>query len=153
MKIYIVYKLTKLSNIYKNNNLTAKNALFGAVSLTKNADVDKYKYSGYGIAFDRKGSFSFPGGGYGQNVTIFGADMNSSPHIDNKGKDILILGTGPLQRLGEHSLTVEKMYLINFTKDNTKLIWKKVALLVIFMILVLVMMLLVSMILKTFISI
>ena len=120
MKIYIVYKLTKLSNIYKNNNLTAKNALFGAVSLTKNADVDKYKYSGYGIAFDRKGSFSFPGGGYGQNVTIFGADMNSSPHIDNKGKDILILGTGPLQRLGEHSLTVEKMYLINFTKDNTK---------------------------------
>ena len=153
MKIYIVYKLTKLSNIYKNNNLTAKNALFGAVSLTKNADVDKYKYSGYGIAFDRKGSFSFPGGEYGQNVTIFGADMNSSPHIDNKGKDILILGTGPLQRLGEHSLTVEKMYLINFTKDNTKLIWKKVALLVIFMILVLVMMLLVSMILKTFISI
>ena len=122
MKIYIVYKLTNLSNIYKNNNLTAKNALFGAVSLTKNADVDKYKYSGYGIAFDRKGSFSFPGGGYGQNVTIFGADMNSSPHIDNKGKDILILGTGPLQRLGEHSLTVEKMYLINFTKDNTKLI-------------------------------
>ena len=120
MKIYIVYKLTKLSNIYKNNNLTAKNALFGAVSLTKNADVDKYKYSGYGIAFDRKGSFSFPGGGYGQNVTIFGADMNSSPHIDNKGKDILILGTGPLQRLGEHSLTVEKMDLINFTKDNTK---------------------------------
>ena len=120
MKIYIVYKLTKLSNIYKNNNLTAKNALFGAVSLTKNADVDKYKYSGYGIAFDRKGSFSFPGGGYGQNVTIFGADMNSSPHIDNKGKDILILGTGPLQRLGEHSLTVEKMYLINFTKDNTE---------------------------------
>ena len=120
MKIYIVYKLTKLSNIYKNNNLIAKNALFGAVSLTKNADVDKYKYSGYGIAFDRKGSFSFPGGGYGQNVTIFGADMNSSPHIDNKGKDILILGTGPLQRLGEHSLTVEKMYLINFTKDNTK---------------------------------
>ena len=120
MKIYIVYKLTKLSNIYKNNNLTAKNALFGAVSLTKNADVDKYKYSGYGIAFDRKGSFSFPGGGYGQNVTIFGADMNSSPHIDNKGKDILILGTGPTQGLGEHSLTAEKMYSINFTKEYTK---------------------------------
>ena len=51
---------------------------------------------------------------------IFGADMNSSPHIDNKGKDILILGTGPTQGLGEHSLTAEKMYSINFTKDVTK---------------------------------
>ena len=120
MNIYIIYKLIKLSNIYKNNNLTVKNVLFGAVSLTKNADVNKYKYSGYGIAFDGKGSFSFPGGGYGKNVIIFGADMNSSPHIDNKGKDILILGTGPTQGLGEHSLTAEKMYSINFTKDNTK---------------------------------
>ena len=51
---------------------------------------------------------------------IFGADMNSSPHIDNKGKDILILGTGPTQGLGEHSLTAEKMYSINFSKNNTK---------------------------------
>ena len=29
-------------------------------------------------------------------------------HIDNKGKDILILGEGPTQGLGEDSLTVEK---------------------------------------------
>ena len=41
--------------------------------------------------------------------------MNSSKHIDNKGKDILILGTSPTQGLGEHSLTVEKIYSINFT--------------------------------------
>ena len=92
----------------------------GAVSLAKNADVDKYKYSGYGIAFDRAGSFSFPCGGYDQNVTIFGADMNSSIHVDNKGKVILILGIGPTQGLGEHSLTAEKMYSINFSKNNTK---------------------------------
>ena len=108
VNIYIVYKLMKLSNIYKNNNLTIENALFGAVSLTKNADVDKYKYSGYGITFDKRGGFPFPGGGYGQNIMIFGADMNSSPHIDNKGKDILILATGPTQGLGVHSLTTEK---------------------------------------------
>ena len=38
----------------------------------KNADIDKYRYSGYGIEFDRRGSFSFPGGGYGQNVLFFG---------------------------------------------------------------------------------
>ena len=36
--------------------------------------------------------------------------MSSSVHIDNKGKDILILGKGAKQGLGEHSLTAEKMY-------------------------------------------
>ena len=41
--------------------------------------------------------------------------MNSSVHTDNKGKDILILGSIPTQGLGEHSLTAEKMYSINFS--------------------------------------
>ena len=45
--------------------------------------------------------------------------MNSSSYIDNKKKDILILGNGPTQRL-EHTLTAEKFYSINFTKENTK---------------------------------
>ena len=49
------------------------------------------KYSGYCIRFDRGSRFSFPSGGFGQNVLIFGADMSSSTHIDNKKKDILIL--------------------------------------------------------------
>ena len=40
--------------------------------------------------------------------------MSSSAHIDNKKKDILILGKGPTQGL-EHPLTAEKMYSINFT--------------------------------------
>ena len=88
--------------------------------MIKKADVSKYKYSGCGIAFDRTSSFSFPGGGNGQNVIIFGVDMNSSVHVDNKGKDILILGKSPTQGLGEHSLTAEKMYSINFSKDNVK---------------------------------
>ena len=45
--------------------------------------------------------------------------MRPSAHVDNKEKDILILGAGPTQGLGEHPLTAEKMYLINFT-DNRK---------------------------------
>ena len=97
-----------------------KNCLFGAVTLTKNVDIDKYRYSGYGIGFDRKGSFSSPNGGYGQNVVMFGVDMNSSPHINNKGKVILILGIDPTQGLGEHSLTTEKMYSINFAVTEKK---------------------------------
>ena len=76
--------------------------------MTKNADIDKYEYSGYGIGLDRRSSFSFPGDGFGQNVLIFGADMSSSLHIDNKKKDILILGKGPTEGL-EHTLTAKKM--------------------------------------------
>ena len=47
--------------------------------------------------------------------------MSSSTKIDNKGKDILIVGKSTTQGLGEHSLSSEKMYSINFTKVNTKL--------------------------------
>ena len=50
----------------------------------------KYGYSRYGIGFDRRGSFSFPGGGYGQNVLIFGVDMSFTAHIDNKKRHISI---------------------------------------------------------------
>ena len=46
--------------------------------------------------------------------------MNSSIHIDNEGKDILILGKAPTQRLGEHSLTAGKMHSINFTLTKKK---------------------------------
>ena len=42
--------------------------------------------------------------------------MNSSIHVDNKGKDILVLGIGPTQGLGEHSLTAEKMYRLILAK-------------------------------------
>ena len=117
VKIYIVYKLGASTS--NDNDPTLKNCLFGAVTLTKNADIDKYKYSGYGIGFDRRSSFSFPGGGFGQNVLIVGVDMSSSAYIDNKKKDTLVLGKGPTQGL-EHSLTVEKMYSINFTVQKKK---------------------------------
>ena len=117
VNIYIVYEMgASSSNI---SDTTLKNCLFGAVTLTKNTDIDKYKYSGYGIGFDRRSSFSFPSGEFGQNVLIFGADMSSSAHIDNKKKDILVLGKGPTQGL-EHTLTAEKMYSINFTVTKKK---------------------------------
>ena len=87
--------------------------------MPKNADIDKYKYSGYGIGFNRHGSFSFPGTGLGKNVIIFGVDMSSSTKIDNRKKYILILGKTPTQGL-EHTLSAEKMYSINFTEHNKK---------------------------------
>ena len=87
--------------------------------MTKNAGIDKYGYSGYGIGFDRHGSFSFLGIGLARNVITFGVDMNSSIKIDNRKKHILILGKGPTKGL-EHTLSVEKMYSINFTEDHKK---------------------------------
>ena len=115
LNIYIVYELTTSRS--HDSDPTIKNCLFGAVTLIKNADIEKYKYSGYGIRFDRRSDFSFPSGGFGQNLLIFGADMSTSMHIDNKKKDILLLGRGPAQGL-ESTLTAEKMYSINFTGNS-----------------------------------
>ena len=121
VSIYIVYEISK--NYYISSYPTLENCLFGAVSLTKNNDIDKYKYSGYGIGFDRKGKFSV-GNGFGRNCIIFGVDVSSSVHVDNRRKDILILGEGPTQGLDDTTLTVEKLYSINFTENNKKKLFK-----------------------------
>ena len=117
VNIYIVNDISKSINI--SDYPTLENCLFGAASLAKNVDIDRYGNSGYCIGFDRHGSFSFPGTGLGRNVIIFGVDMSSSTKIDNRKKDILILGKGPTQGL-EHTLSAEKMYSINFTEHHKK---------------------------------
>ena len=116
VNIYIVYKKNKNFNI--SSYPTLENFLFGAVKIKRNSDIDQYKYSGYGIGLDRKGFFSF-GNGTGRNAILFRVDMGSSPHIDNKKKNSLILGKGPTQEL-EHTLTPEKSYSINFAENNKK---------------------------------
>ena len=117
VNIYIVYELAASSS--HTSDPTINNCLFGAVTLTKNADIEKYKYSGYEIGFERRSSFSFTSGGFCQNVLIFGVDISYSIHIGNKKKDILVLRRGPTQGL-ESTLTAEKMYVINFTVTRKK---------------------------------
>ena len=51
VKIYIVYRLSPCIT----SDITLENCLLGAVELTKNFKINTY--SGYGIAFDSKGSF------------------------------------------------------------------------------------------------
>ena len=46
--------------------------------------------------------------------------MSSSVHIDNKKKDILIIGKGPTQGLDDTTLTAEAQYSINFPRSNRK---------------------------------
>ena len=88
------------------------------LNLTKDVDIDQYKYSRFGIGFDRKWFFSI-GDEVCRNVIIIGVDMSSSSNIDSKKKDVLILGKGSTQEL-EHTLTAKKLYSVNFTKQNTK---------------------------------
>ena len=55
VNIYIIYEIT--SDYSSINYSTLENCLFGSVKLTKNANIDKYVYSGCGIGFDRNTSF------------------------------------------------------------------------------------------------
>ena len=55
-----------------------------------------------------------------KNITIFGARICSSVHVDNKKKDILILGTGPADGLDDTTSTAEKKYSLNFTEQQKK---------------------------------
>ena len=58
VNIYIVSELG--ASGCHDSNPTLKNCLFGAVTLTKNTDIDKNRYSGYGIGFDGDHVFHFP---------------------------------------------------------------------------------------------
>ena len=102
VKIYIIYEINKKYST-TSSDPTLENCLFGAVALTKNVNIDKYGYSGYGIGFDRRSSFSFPGGGFGQNALIFGADMSSSAYIDNKTKRHISSWKGTNTRVGTYA--------------------------------------------------
>ena len=86
--------------------------------MTKNPDIDKYKYSGYGIGFERRVEFSLDNG-IDRNVIISGLNLSSSPDNDNKKKDLLILDKGPTQGL-EHTMTAQKMNPIYFSENNKK---------------------------------
>ena len=87
---------------------------FGCVKLARNADPDKYAYSGYGIGFYLRSLFSIPNFDWVKNVIIFGVDMSSSVHVDNRKKVVSILGKSPTQGLGYATLTAEAQYSINF---------------------------------------
>ena len=55
---------------------------------------------------------------------LFGVKMLSleqmSVHIDDKKKDILVLGKGPTQGLDDTTITAEAEYSINFSRSQRK---------------------------------
>ena len=91
--------------------------MFGTVKLTKNADIDKYKYSGYVIGFDRRVIFSFATGAFGSNVIIFVVDMNSSVHVDSRN---FYSWLRPYTRIRWYNIDCRKKYSINLTESRKK---------------------------------
>ena len=77
-------------------------------------------HSGFGIGFDSRSELSLPDGRVCKNVIAFGADTSSSVHIDNKGKDILILGVDPTHGLDGTTLTAEAQYSVKFSRSYRK---------------------------------
>ena len=59
-----------------NTDFAVNICLFGSIKLTKNADLDKYKYSAYGIGFDSRSKSLFTDGSIQKNVIIFEADIS-----------------------------------------------------------------------------
>ena len=69
INLYITYTLgPQLRN--SNRDFTLSNYLFVSVKLTKNADLDKYNYTGYSKRFQSHSDFLFTDGSYGK-ITLF----------------------------------------------------------------------------------
>ena len=121
VNLFIVYELDRLSQ-FLNATFTLKDCLFGSVKITKNADHNKYFYSRYGIRFDSRPLFSIPNFDWGKNVIIFGVDMSSSVHANNKKKYILILAKGQTQELDDTTPTEEAEHSITFSRSERKVV-------------------------------
>ena len=109
LNIYIVYDLRSNLNNY----------LFGAIKITKNSGIDKYKHGGYGLGFDSKGIFSHPTGSFGNNAIILDVDTNGSIHASNRANNILVLGKS-LTQINNTIIYAEKMYSINFSATKKR---------------------------------
>ena len=115
---YICYKL--LPKTINSDNVF-KNCLFGAIDAARpnnTKDPDNFIYSGWGIGFDRNGTFGHPEGGTARNVIIFGVDMSGSFHASNITQDFLVLGRGLIQLIENTTIYAEKTYSPNFSAEN-----------------------------------
>ena len=121
INIYCVYELRQV-NIPLIIEFAILNALFGAMEITKNANASKYKYKGYGICFDKGGSFSEGSINNGRKVLIFGVHESSLLHFNNKANNIFLMGRGPVQEIDDTTLYAEKVYGQNFIHPNKKFV-------------------------------
>ena len=116
IKIYIVYKLDPIASS-RDTTFTIKNALFGAMQITKISDTSKYDCKGYGICFDEEGQFghTITEGGFAhttnaRNDLIFGVDMSFSVNATNRGNHIYVMGKEFVQGINDTTIYAEKAF-------------------------------------------
>ena len=127
INIYCVYKLDPIASS-RDTTFTIKNALFGAMQITKNVtDNSNNNYKEYGTCFDERSEFghTITEGGFAhttdaRNVLIFGADMSFSVHKTNRANHIYLMGTGLPQGINDTTIYAEKKFYRNFTEFGKK---------------------------------
>ena len=126
INIYWVYKLDPIASS-RDTTFTIQNALFGAMQITKNADISKYDYKGYGICFDEGSQFghAITEGGFAhttnaRKILIFRADMSFSVHAANRANHFYVMGDGFAQSIHNTTIYAEKMFYRNFTDPGKK---------------------------------
>ena len=117
VNLFIVYELDTWSRD-KSTDFASSDCLSGAVTLSKNADPNKYGYSGYIIGLDGLSIFSLSNNEWSKNVAIFGVKNISSMYADNREKDTLVLGKGPVGRLDDTAITAEDRYTGNISRPK-----------------------------------
>ena len=113
VNVYTVYDLDAWPKI-PLRNFTLKICSFGANNIVKTSDKENYVYSGYRIAFHRKGELSF-GNAYAGNVIIFGVDNISSSHADNLNNNLLVLGEGDTFGINGSFCAPEEKFCVNLS--------------------------------------
>ena len=129
INIYCAYEIRRIAS-NRDTTFTIENALFGAMQITKNANVNsKNNYKGHGICFNERSQFGHTitedGRAHttnGRNVLIFGVDMSFSVHATNRANKIYVMGDGLTQCIHNTTLYVEKNYWRNFTDPGKKFI-------------------------------
>ena len=110
INIYIVYKLDPIAT--SRDTTTIQNALFGSMQITKNANIDKYKYKGYGICFDGRKEFA--------HVRKRG-NFNDTAMARN-AINIYVMGKDYVQKINDTTIYAEKIYYRNFTDLGHKFV-------------------------------
>ena len=107
-----------------------KNCLFGVFNTVKGNDNERYLYSGYGIAFDWKGSWSF-NDEFARNVIIFGVDNSSSSQTDSLKHDFVISGEGDNFKINGSLGAPEKNVMLILVKQRQSFVWICIIMLII----------------------
>ena len=116
VNVFIVYKLDVWSRDL-NAGFTLNDCLLETVKLTKNAEQNKYSYSGYSVGFASH-SRSLISKTLGVKMLLFlEKTIGHQCILITSKKIILVLGEGLTQRLDDTSITAEAKYSINFTES------------------------------------